>query len=658
MAGEARLRTAVPVLVGLGVWGIAAACAPQTAADSMPGSAGTGGEQAPGPAGSGGSTAGSATGPSPSGGASDSAVGAASSDGAATSGGGTSAQGGEPSAPGGGSTGVTPGGHAGVGATEPAPCTGGLTPCGTECADLASSADHCGACDQACAAGTVCSAGECTQDGCAAGETPCNQDCADLETSTAHCGACDASCPLGQICVAGDCVCPGQSTPCAGTCVDTGTDPRHCGRCGLACESGQACEQGLCTCPEGQQSCREGCIDTRVSDEHCGACDNPCAGNLACNMGQCQETRCPAGQMLCDGTCTDVATDANNCGACGKLCLLADCCQGECVTTLEDPSNCGGCGTVCAPEASCQWGTCSCPETGQVHCADGCIAASSDPINCGGCGVVCEAGSVCEAGACVCPDGLSYCDHDCKDLAECSAFEDLDDPDWVPGEGEWNSGDVCPDGTELRSGTATWYSLGALGHCSLPTEWVPEYYAAINDEDYGTASACGACARVSVPSGASVDVMIVDECPYPENEICAPGSNHIDLSQAAFQQLADLSVGIMDVTWQYVACEVTGDAEYAFKDGSSSYWTAVVFRNYPVPIRTVQYQNSSGAWREMVRMPYNYWVDTRGFGTGPYSLRVTDLNGNSVMKSDIPSWEGEKYTVEFESMADQFPGCE
>ncbi len=44
--------------------------------------------------------------------------------------------------------------------------------------------------------------------------------------------------------------------------------------------------------------------------------------------------------------------------------------------------------------------------------------------------------------------------------------------------------------------------------------------------------------------GRFVDVTVVDECPG-----CEPG--HIDLSEGAFQQLADLGAGLIQVDYNY-----------------------------------------------------------------------------------------------------------
>ena len=366
--------------------------------------------------------------------------------------------------------------------------------------------------------------------------------------------------------------------------------------------------------------------------------------------------------MLCDGVCTDILTDSNNCGACGEACtsaLALNCCDGGCVNLLNSELHCGTCGTPCRAPGTCNFGACSCPP-GSAYCDGDCVEVREDPANCGGCGVVCPEGAPCEWGACVCPEGQSFCDDACRPTDEClvAVFGEpqVGDPS---GSSPWTGGDVCP-GTELFTSTATYYELGnALPHCSYPPESLEGmYYAAINEEDYAAAATCGACVRVYY-GGLSVDLQIVDECSYAGNpQWCYPGSHHIDLSRDAFAYLEDPAVGVLDVQWQYVECNVEGGLKYAFKDGSSTYWTALMIRNHPLALASVEYQNISGTFRPLTRVNYNYWLDDRGFGIGPYTFRITDIAGNTVTEAGIPTIEGEVATVEFYDMEAQLPGCE
>jgi hypothetical protein len=98
---------------------------------------------------------------------------------------------------------------------------------------------------------------------------------------------------------------------------------------------------------------------------------------------------------------------------------------------------------------------------------------------------------------------------------------------------------------------------------------------------------CGECVAVTGPKG-SVTVRIVDLCPE-----CEPG--HLDLSQQAFAQIADVSAGKVPITWKVVPCSVTGNVEYQIKDGSSQYWTAIQVRNSRLPVAKLEWMQS-GAW--------------------------------------------------------------
>jgi expansin (peptidoglycan-binding protein) len=57
----------------------------------------------------------------------------------------------------------------------------------------------------------------------------------------------------------------------------------------------------------------------------------------------------------------------------------------------------------------------------------------------------------------------------------------------------------------------------------------------------------------------------VDQCPE-----CA--TNSLDLFQNAFPKLADVSKGIIDVSWEYVDCPITSPLQIHMKEGVSAYW--------------------------------------------------------------------------------------
>jgi expansin (peptidoglycan-binding protein) len=155
--------------------------------------------------------------------------------------------------------------------------------------------------------------------------------------------------------------------------------------------------------------------------------------------------------------------------------------------------------------------------------------------------------------------------------------------------------------------------------------------AALNGVEWNTAAYCGAYVSVSGPKG-SVTVRIVDQCP-------GCGAGDLDLSEQAFAKIANLAQGRVPITWQVVSPALSGPIAYHFKDGSNQWWTAVQIRNHRNPIHKLEYQNTGGAWVEVPRTSYNYFVRSSGMGPGPYTFRVTDWYGNTLVDGGIPHVE-------------------
>lgn len=94
-----------------------------------------------------------------------------------------------------------------------------------------------------------CENGKCAAMGCAippdgvrlANCTNSPQDgCADLSSSAAHCGACGNKCGEGAACERGECKCPANEAFCDGKCVSMVSE-QHCGGCNNPCRDGEAC---------------------------------------------------------------------------------------------------------------------------------------------------------------------------------------------------------------------------------------------------------------------------------------------------------------------------------------------------------------------------------------------------------------------------------
>lgn len=178
-----------------------------------------------------------------------------------------------------------------------------------------------------------------------------------------------------------------------------------------------------------------------------------------------------------------------------------------------------------------------------------------------------------------------------------------------------------------RAGEGTYYDADGTGNCSFDAS--SDLVAALNDPDYDGAAWCGACAAVDGPDG-SVVVRIVDRCPE-----CASGD--LDLSMAAFEQIAPLEAGRVAISWRFVPCEVAGPVAFRFKEGSNPFWSAIQVRNHRHAIASLEALDpETGGYVSIPREDYNYFVWSAGLGPGPYTLRTTDVHGNVLVDEGVP----------------------
>ncbi|KAF9928352.1 hypothetical protein FBU30_002433 [Linnemannia zychae] len=93
------------------------------------------------------------------------------------------------------------------------------------------------------------------------------------------------------------------------------------------------------------------------------------------------------------------------------------------------------------------------------------------------------------------------------------------------------------------SGKGTWFT-DSTGSCGVPFD-TNDMIVAMNAAQMGGTAQCGKTVKISY-GGKTTTAKVVDTCP---SQYCSSGS--LDLSQAAFQELAPLSVGVIDITWEF-----------------------------------------------------------------------------------------------------------
>lgn len=183
------------------------------------------------------------------------------------------------------------------------------------------------------------------------------------------------------------------------------------------------------------------------------------------------------------------------------------------------------------------------------------------------------------------------------------------------------------DGIVTHSGQATYYGATGDGACMFGPSPSDLMVAAMNSVEYSNASVCGSSVHIQGPKG-GVTVRIVDLCPE-----CPKGN--LDLSKEAFGKIADTIQGRVAITWNYCETAVTGPVQYRIKTGSNQWWIGVQSLNHRNPVVKFEALKKS-VWTPVPRKDYNYFVDSTGFGAGPFAFRVTDFYGEQLVDSGFP----------------------
>ena len=187
-----------------------------------------------------------------------------------------------------------------------------------------------------------------------------------------------------------------------------------------------------------------------------------------------------------------------------------------------------------------------------------------------------------------------------------------------------------PKGT-VHHGEATFYGGGYEGGCAMLDPVSTDYWiTAMNLPDYNCAELAGAYLEVTGELG-TINVLVTDLLPEGKK-------GDLDLYVDAFPLIAPAEKGRVPVSWKIIPLDTAEDEPlyYKYKDGSSAFWCGVQVRNHRYPIETLEYLNEDGEFEELTRRNYNYFEKQSGLGEGPFTFRITDIYGQSVIDEDIP----------------------
>jgi expansin (peptidoglycan-binding protein) len=179
----------------------------------------------------------------------------------------------------------------------------------------------------------------------------------------------------------------------------------------------------------------------------------------------------------------------------------------------------------------------------------------------------------------------------------------------------------------VHIGFATYYETTGEGQCSFDASPSNLMVVAVSAADFHGSLSCGSFLQVTGPSG-KIAVRIVDKCLQ-----CAPGN--IDLSREAFAQIYDPVFGIAPVTWRFMEADVPNTISYKFQTGSNQWWIGLTILNHKHPVAKLEILNSNGTWVALNRNDFNYFISPSSLGPGPFTIRLTDILGQSIIDSNV-----------------------
>lgn len=184
---------------------------------------------------------------------------------------------------------------------------------------------------------------------------------------------------------------------------------------------------------------------------------------------------------------------------------------------------------------------------------------------------------------------------------------------------------------ETYNGQAT-YSVGlktGTQNCSFKwTVGTNRLLTGVSQTAYDNSKGCGGCIKVTGPNGNSIVVFVTDSG--------GSGENGLNLSDDAFEQLADKSKGNIEVTWEWVECPVEdSDLKVVFSPDANDYYLALQVVDHKLRVEKME-MKINGEYESLNRETHNYFTyqpQNGGPVTFPIDVKVTLVDGSSIEKT-------------------------
>ena len=157
-----------------------------------------------------------------------------------------------------------------------------------------------------------------------------------------------------------------------------------------------------------------------------------------------------------------------------------------------------------------------------------------------------------------------------------------------------------------------------------------ELLAGVSHTYSGGGSVCDACIRITTATGRIQVARVVTygDTPHPSN---------LDVSPSIYESL-NTGEYPRSMSWEFTPCPTTSPLSYQFQAASSIWWTSLWVRNPKVPVTKVEVRSANHADFFTLRRETDGTLnDDGGFGSGPFTLRITGMDGQ-VLTETLPGF--------------------